>query len=101
MLVPDGDHGTGWQTAIVGFRDTLREWFGASEEVDPDEPTEIGVVSVAVGQIALTCLREEGFDAVGHDAFNIVSNVSSGYRILVPHAQSEAAAARLDEILTT
>ena len=101
MLVPDGDHGTGWQTAIVGFRDTLREWFGASEEVDPDEPTEIGVVSVAVGQIALTRLREEGFDAVGHDAFNIVSNVSSGYRILVPYAQSEAAAARLDEILTT
>ena len=80
---------------------TLRGWFGASDDVGPDEPTEIGVVPIAVGQIAMTRLREEGFDAVGHDAFNIVTNVSSGFRIMVPYAQSEAAAARLDEILTS
>ncbi len=49
----------------------------------------------------MTHLRDEGFDAVGHDAFNIVSNVSSGFRIMVPYAQSEAAAVRLDEILST
>jgi len=85
----------------MGFRDTLRDLFGASEEVDPDEPTEIGVAPIAFGQIALTRLRDEGFDAVGHDAFNIVSSVSSGYRIMVPYSQSEAAALRLDEILTT
>ena len=78
----------------------MRNLFGASDEIDPDEPTEIGVVSIAFGQIALERLRDEGFDAVGYDAFNIVSSVSSGYRIVVPHEQSEAAAARLDEILT-
>ena len=89
------------QTAGMGLRDTLRNLFGASEAVDPDEPIEIGVVPIAIGQIALERLREEGFDAVGHDAFNIVSNVASGYRIIVPHAQSEAAAARLDEIIMT
>ena len=88
------------QTVAMGLRDTLRNLFGASDEADPDEPTEIGVVSITFGQIALTRLREEGFDAVGHDAFNIVSNVSSGYRIFVPYSQFEAAAARLDEIIT-
>ena len=89
------------QTVEMGLRETLHNLFGASDEVDRDEPTEIGVVPIAIGQIALTRLRDEGFDAVGHDAFNIVSSVSSGYRIIVPYAQSEAAAARLDEILTT
>ncbi len=87
------------QTALMGLRDTLRTWFGASEEVDPHEPTEIGVVPIALGQIAITHLRDEGFDVVGHDAFNIVSNVSSGFRIMVPYEQSEAAAVRLDQIL--
>jgi hypothetical protein len=85
----------------MGFRDAMRNMFAGSTEFDPDEPTEIGVVPIAVGQIALARLRDEGFDAVGHEAFNIVSNVSSGYRIVVPHSQSEAAAARLDELLTT
>ncbi len=84
----------------MGLRDTLQAWFGASDEVDPDEPTEIGVVPIALGQIVMTHLRDEGFDVVGHDAFNIVSNVSSGFRILVPYEQSEAAAVRLDEILS-
>ncbi len=84
----------------MGLRETLRNLFGASDDPDPDDPTEIGVVPIAVGQLALTRLRDEGFDAVGHDAFNIVSSVSSGYRIVVPYSQSEAAAARLDEILT-
>ena len=100
MSRPGGRRGV-CQTARVGFRDTLRTLFGAPDEVDPDEPTEIGVVPIAVGQIALTRLRDEGFDAIGHDAFNIVSNVSSGFRIVVPHSQSESAAVRLDEILTT
>ena len=83
----------------MGFRDAMRRWFGASEEVNPDELTEIGVVPIATGQIALAQLREAGFDAVGHDAFNIVSNVSSGYRIVVPQHQSEEAVAKLEDIL--
>ena len=85
----------------MGIRETCRRWFGASSDVDPHEPTEIGVVPIAMGPPALTRLQADGFDAVGHDAFDIVSNVASGYRIVVPHAQSEEAAVRLDEFLTT
>lgn len=91
---------TSWKTEGMGLRDTLTRWFGASDEVNPDEPTEIGVTAIAFGPLAVARLREEGFDAVGHDAFNIVSNVASGYRIVVPQHQSEAATARLDQILT-
>ncbi len=83
----------------MGFRDVMRRWFGASDEVDPDEPTEVGIVHITRGPVALTLLREAGFDAVGHDAYNIVSEVASGYRILVPHHQAEAAVDKLDEIL--
>jgi hypothetical protein len=39
----------------------------------------------------VTHLQEAGFEAGGHDAFNIVSNVASGYRILVACRQSEDA----------
>lgn len=83
----------------MGFREVMRRWFGATDEVDPEEPTEIGVVPIAKGPLAVDRLRHAGFDAAGHDAFNIVSSVSSGYRILVPQHQSEAAVAKLDEIL--
>ncbi len=89
-----------WKSGRMGFKDTMRNWFGASDDVNPDEPVEIGVVPIAHGPVVVARLRDEGFDAVGHDAFNIVSNVSSGYRIVVPQAQSEAAAARLDAIVT-
>lgn len=67
--------------------------------MNPDEPTEIGVVPMAKGPIAVEQLRNAGFDATGHDAFNIVTSVTSGYRIVVPQHQSEAAVEKLDEIL--
>lgn len=68
---------------------------------DPDEPVEIGVLPIAKGPVAVTLLIEAGFDAGGHDAFNIVTNVSSGFRILVPRRQSEKAVRFLDELLTS
>lgn len=77
----------------------MRRWFGASDEVNPDEPTEIGVVPIALGPIAVEQLRHDGFDAAGHDAFNIVSSVASGYRIVVPQHQADAAVAKLEQIL--
>lgn len=83
----------------MAFRDVMRRWFGASDVVDPDEPTEIGCVPIAREPIAVMQLRELGFDASGHDAFNIVSDVASGYRIVVPQHQSEAAVEKLDEHL--
>ena len=75
------------------------ERIGASDEVDPDEPTEIGRVPIGKGPWVVEQLRDAGFNAVGHNAFNIVSSVSSGFRILVPQHQSEAAVAKLAEIL--
>lgn len=77
----------------------MQRWFGASDEVNPDEPTEIGVVPIALGPIAVEQLRHAGFDAAGHDAFNIVTSVASGYRIVVPQHQSEAAVEKLEQIL--
>ncbi len=83
----------------MGFRDVMQRWFGASDEVNPDEPTEIGMVPIGRGPLVVEQLRNAGFNAVGHDAYNIVSSVSSGFRILVPQHQSEAAVAKLAEIL--
>ena len=45
--------------------------------------------------------RASGIFFFGTDAFNIVTNVSSGFRILVPRHQSEQAARFLDELLTS
>jgi hypothetical protein len=49
--------------------------------------------------MAVATLRGEGFDATGNETFNIVSNVLSDYRILVPRREAERATARLSEIL--
>lgn len=86
----------------MSWRDRLSTLFVSNPiPEDPDEPVEIGVVPIGKGPIAVTRLREAGFDAGGHDAFNIVTNVSSGFRILVPRRQSEQAVLLLDEFLTS
>jgi hypothetical protein len=86
----------------MSWRDRLRTLFVSGEITeDPDEPVEIGVVPIARGPLAVAHLREAGFEAGGHDAFNIVSNVASGYRILVPRHQSEAAVTVLGDWLQT
>ena len=86
----------------MSWRDRLNTLF-LSEPIpqDPDEPIEIGVVPLARGPLAVAYLRESGFEAGGHDAFNIVSNVASGYRILVPRRQSEEAVAMLGDWLAS
>ena len=84
----------------MAWRDRLRTLFVSGDIAEnPDEPVEIGVVPIAKGQLTLMHLRDNGFDAGGHDAFNIVSDVSSGYRILVPRRQSEQAVVVLDDWL--
>jgi len=84
----------------MSWRDRLRTLFVSGEiEENPDEPVEIAVLPIARGPIAVQQLQEAGFTVGGHDAFNIVSNVASGYRVLVPRHQSDAASALLDEIL--
>ena len=67
---------------------------------DPDEPVENGVLPIAEGPVAVTLLIEAGLDAAGRDAFNIVTNMSSGFR-LVPRRQSEQAGRFLDDLLTS
>ena len=85
----------------MSWRDRLRTLFVSDNMAeDPDEPVEIGVVPLASGPLAIAHLQEAGFDAGGHDAFNIVSSVASGFRILVPREQSEQAVKVLDEWLT-
>ena len=75
------------------WRDRIRTLFVSNPiPEDPDEPVEIGVLSIANGPIAVTRLREAGFNAGGHEAFNIVTNVASGFRVLVPRHESEQAA---------
>ena len=84
----------------MSWRDRLRTLFVSGEiEENPDEPIEIAVLPIARGPIAVEQLRDAGFNAGGHDAFNIVSSVASGYRVLVPRHQADAAAALLDEVL--
>lgn len=85
----------------MSWRERLSTLFvsGTFEE-GPDEPVEIGVVPIAHGPIATTQLEEAGFDVGVTEAFNIVSNVSSGFRIHVPRHQSAEAARLLDQLLT-
>lgn len=84
----------------MAWRDRLRTLFVSGDIAeDPDEPVEIGVVNIARGPIAVEKLRDAGFAAGGHDAFNIVTGVASGYRILVPRHQSDEAFRALDELL--
>jgi hypothetical protein len=86
----------------MSWRDRLRTLFVSGEIAeDPDEPVEIGVVPIARGPLAVAHLQEAGFEAGGHDAFNIVSNVASGYRILVPRRQSEDAVKVLGDWLAS
>ena len=85
----------------MNWRDRLSTLFLSNPiPEDPDEPVEIGVLSIANGPLAVTQLREAGFQAGGHEAFNIVTNVASGFRVLVPRRESEQAARFLDDLLT-
>jgi hypothetical protein len=66
---------------------------------DPDEPIEVALVPVGAGPMTVATLRDEGFDASGNETFNIVTNVLSDYRILVPRREAERATSRLQSIL--
>ncbi|MGZ4769334.1 MAG: hypothetical protein ACXVKP_19910 [Ilumatobacteraceae bacterium] len=70
-----------------------------NDSADPNEPVEVGLVPIGAGPMAVATLRREGFDAAGNETFNIVSNVLSDYRILVPRREAERATARLQQIL--
>ncbi|MCU1361358.1 MAG: hypothetical protein JWN99_2647 [Ilumatobacteraceae bacterium] len=66
---------------------------------EPDSPVEIAVVPIGIGPMTVESLRDRGFDAVGFEAYNLISGVSSDYRIMVPGSQSTAASAQLTDLL--
>jgi hypothetical protein len=66
---------------------------------DQEEPVEIALVPIGTGPMTVASLRESGFDATGAETFNIVTNVLSDYRILVPRRQAADATAKLQDLL--
>jgi hypothetical protein len=66
---------------------------------DPDSPVEIALVPIGAGPMTVASLREAGFEATGAESFNIVTDVLSDYRILVPRRQAVEASARLKDLL--
>jgi hypothetical protein len=66
---------------------------------DPDALVEIALVPIASGPMTVASLCEDGFAATGAESFNIVTDVLSDYRILVPRRQATDAFARLQDLL--
>lgn len=66
---------------------------------NPDELVEIAIVPLAVGPMTLETLCAAGFHASGAPTFNIVTDVASDYRIVVPRDEASAAAKSLEGIL--
>jgi len=79
-------------------RDAMNRWLSRGNSVeDPEEPVEIAIIPLAMGPMTVESLCAEGFHATGAPTFNIVTDVASDYRIVVP--RNEAAAAM--QCLTT
>jgi hypothetical protein len=66
---------------------------------DPDALVEIALVPIGSGPMTVASLRDSGFEATGAESFNIVTDVLSDYRILVPRRQAAEATARLQDLL--
>ncbi len=66
---------------------------------DAAELVEITVIPLGTGPMTVESLRRAGFDASGAPTFNVITEVASDYRILVPRQQAAAATARLDDLL--
>ena len=66
---------------------------------DPDALVEIALVPIASGPMTVASLCEFGFEATGAESFNIVTDVLSDYRILVPRRQAVGATAKLQDLL--
>jgi hypothetical protein len=66
---------------------------------DPEALVEIALVPIGSGPMTVASLREAGFEATGAESFNIVTDVLSDYRILVPRRQAVDATAKLQDLL--
>ena len=76
----------------MSLRDTVLRWLSRGDVApDADEPIEIAVVSLPRGPLTVELLRSAGFHASGSQAYNIITEVSGSYRILVPRSEAPAA----------
>ena len=83
----------------MGWRDRFYAMISQGEPDDPDELIELILVRGPSGPMTVARLREDGFDARGHDEFNAGTKSTSNYRILVPRREFERANERLKAIL--
>jgi hypothetical protein len=83
----------------VGILQRFYAKISRGEPADPNELVELIVVRGASGPMTVARLREDGFDATGHEAYNVATKMSSDFRILVPRHEVERANERLKNIL--
>jgi hypothetical protein len=81
---------------------TVRDFFRrlldrGGDNADPNELVELVVLKLPSGPMVLSALQTAGIDAVGDEAFDIVTRMGTDYRILVPRNQLAAANAILDD----
>ena len=79
------------------IRDSINRLLGGGDEVpDTGRAGRARVASFGEGPMMVASLCEAGFLATGAPTFNVVTDVASDYRILVPRHQVVAATAHLD-----
>jgi hypothetical protein len=64
---------------------------GSPVDHDPDALVEVADVPLTRGPLLLSRLESEGIDATGIESFDVVTNTRSRMRIMVRHADLEAA----------
>ena len=80
---------------------SLRDRFVAlltrgSVDETPDQLVELIRLPLHQGPLTLRLLRDDGFAAVGEEAFNVVTRSVTDYRILVPRRELTAAETALN-----
>ena len=82
------------------IRDSINRLLGGDDATpeNPDELIEIAVVPIGAGPMKVSMRCDAGFEASGAPTFNLVTDVASDFRILVPRREAAAATERLDEI---
>ena len=82
------------------IRDFVRRLLDrGGDKPDPNELVELVVLKLPRGPLVLSALQAAGIDAVGDEAFDVVTNMTTNFRIRVPRSQVTAANAILDDAL--
>jgi len=72
------------------------ELISRGEQPDPDERVELIVVGGTSGPMTVARLRQDGFDAAGHEEFNVATKLASDYRISGAEARAGASASTVE-----